>query len=84
MHPEGAGRHRDLISFVSDRPGHDARYAIDPARITRELGWQPSVTVEEGLRRTVHWYLDNPDWWAPLLGLDGVGSRMGAGTRVGT
>ena len=80
----GEGPHRDLITFVSDRPGHDARYAIDPARITRELGWRPSVTVEEGLRRTVQWYLDNPDWWAPLLGIDGVGSRVGTATRVGT
>lgn len=79
----GKGPHRNLITFVSDRPGHDARYAIDPARVTRELGWQPSITVEEGLRRTVQWYLDNPDWWAPLLGIDGVGSRVGTATRVG-
>ena len=84
MHlPGGDGHHRELIRFVSDRPGHDARYAIDPARITRELGWQPSVTVEEGLRRTVQWYLDNPAWWAPLLGLEGVGSRVGMVDRVG-
>ncbi len=75
--------HRDLIRFVSDRPGHDARYAIDPARIGQELGWQPTVTVEEGLRRTVQWYLDNPDWWAPLLGLDGVGTRVGTTRRAG-
>ena len=45
--------------FVTDRPGHDARYAIDPNRIRNELGWWPSVTVEEGLEKTVHWYLDN-------------------------
>ena len=83
MHP-AATPHRDLITFVRDRPGHDARYAIDPARITRELGWQPSVTVEEGLRRTVRWYLDTPDWWTPLLGVDGVVSRVGTATRVGT
>jgi dTDP-glucose 4,6-dehydratase len=82
MRPDN-GPHRDLITFVSDRPGHDARYAIDPARVTRELGWRPSVTVEEGLRRTVQWYLDHSDWWAPLLGLDGVGSRVGTGSRVG-
>jgi dTDP-D-glucose 4,6-dehydratase len=49
----------DQITFVTDRPGHDARYAIDPTRIRDELGWRPSVTVEEGLRRTVRWYLDN-------------------------
>lgn len=84
MRGTAAGGHRDLIRFVSDRPGHDARYAIDPARISRELGWQPSVTVEEGLRRTVQWYFDNPEWWTPLLKMDGVGSRVGTATRAGT
>jgi len=77
MQPRAAGPYRNLVDFVTDRPGHDARYAIDPDRITRELGWQPSVTVEAGLRRTVRWYLDNRDWWQPLLSLDGVGSRVG-------
>ncbi|MDX5350753.1 MAG: dTDP-glucose 4,6-dehydratase, partial [Paracoccaceae bacterium] len=67
----------DLITFVTDRPGHDARYAIDPTRIRRELGWRPSVTVEEGLRRTVRWYLDNEAWWRPLLTRQGVGERLG-------
>lgn len=56
-----------LITFVKDRPGHDRRYAIDATKIRTELGWIPSVTVEEGLRRTVRWYLDNPQWWRPLL-----------------
>ncbi|MTE00477.1 dTDP-glucose 4,6-dehydratase [Paracoccus sp. YIM 132242] len=76
LHPEGAP-HADLITFVTDRPGHDRRYAIDPARIRTELGWRPSVTVEEGLRRTVEWYLQNRDWWQPLLSRDGVGQRLG-------
>ncbi|GHG38085.1 dTDP-glucose 4,6-dehydratase [Paracoccus aerius] len=76
LHPEGAP-HADLITFVTDRPGHDRRYAIDPARIRDELGWRPSVTVEEGLRRTVEWYLGNRDWWQPLLSRDGVGQRLG-------
>lgn len=67
----------DQISFVTDRPGHDARYAIDPSRIRDELGWRPSVTVEEGLRRTVRWYLDNEVWWRPLLSRQGVGERLG-------
>jgi dTDP-glucose 4,6-dehydratase len=67
----------DQITFVTDRPGHDARYAIDPSRIRDELGWRPSLTVEEGLRRTVRWYLDNPDWWQPLLDRAGVGTRLG-------
>jgi dTDP-glucose 4,6-dehydratase len=76
MHPQGAPHDR-LITFVEDRPGHDARYAIDPSRIRDELGWRPSVTVEEGLRRTVRWYLDNEAWWRPLLARHGVGQRLG-------
>ncbi|UOA20479.1 dTDP-glucose 4,6-dehydratase 2 (plasmid) [Sulfitobacter indolifex] len=67
----------DLITFVEDRPGHDARYAIDASRIRTELGWQPSVTLEEGLRHTVAWYLDNPAWWQALQARDGVGKRLG-------
>ncbi|MEP3295048.1 dTDP-glucose 4,6-dehydratase [Tateyamaria sp.] len=67
----------DLITYVADRPGHDARYAIDPTRISTELGWRPSVTVEEGLRRTVEWYLKNEDWWRALQSREGVGERLG-------
>lgn len=67
----------DLITFVEDRPGHDARYAIDASRIREELGWRPSVTLEEGLRRTVTWYLNNPEWWQALQQRDGVGNRLG-------
>ncbi|MDO5371738.1 dTDP-glucose 4,6-dehydratase [Paracoccus sp. (in: a-proteobacteria)] len=78
LRPEG-GPHDRLIRFVTDRPGHDRRYAIDPARIRTELGWRPSVTVEEGLRRTVEWYLSNEAWWRPLLDREGVGRRLGAG-----
>lgn len=77
LRPRDSGSYADLITFVTDRPGHDARYAIDPSRIRDELGWRPSVTVEEGLERTVQWYLDNPDWWQPLLSRQGVGQRLG-------
>lgn len=59
--------HENLIKFVTDRPGHDKRYAIDASKISKELGWEPSVTVEEGLRLTVQWYLENQDWWQALL-----------------
>ena len=76
MHPQGAPHDR-LITFVADRPGHDLRYAIDPTRMRDELGWRPSVTLEEGLRRTVRWYLENEDWWRPLLARQGVGERLG-------
>lgn len=72
-----ATSYSDQITFVEDRRGHDARYAIDPTRIRTELGWRPSVTVEEGLERTVQWYLDNEAWWQPLLGRQGVGVRLG-------
>lgn len=77
LQPREAGSYCDLITFVTDRPGHDARYAIDPTRIRTELGWRPSVTVEEGLERTVRWYLDNEQWWKPLLARQGVGERLG-------
>ena len=76
LNPSGAPHDR-LITFVEDRPGHDRRYAIDPARIRRELGWSPSVTLDQGLGRTVAWYLENRDWWEPLLARDGVGKRLG-------
>ena len=69
--------YRDQIAFVADRPGHDARYAIEPARIREELGWRPSVTLEQGLELTVDWYLANEAWWRPLLARDGVGQRLG-------
>lgn len=79
MHPQGAPHHR-LVTFVADRPGHDLRYAIDPSRIRTELGWRPSVTLEQGLQRTVSWYLDNEAWWRPLQARHGVGQRLGIHT----
>lgn len=78
--PRADGKsYKEQITFVSDRPGHDARYAIDPSRIRDELGWRPSVTVEEGLEKTVQWYLDNEAWWRALQDRDGVGQRLGTG-----
>ena len=75
--PKPSGSYADQITFVADRPGHDARYAIDPARIARELGWRPSVTVEEGLEKTVDWYLDNEWWWGPIRSGKYGGERLG-------
>ena len=75
-----SGSYADLITFVTDRPGHDARYAIDPARIRTELGWRPSVTLDEGLEKTVQWYLDNEAWWRALQDRAGVGQRLGVST----
>jgi dTDP-glucose 4,6-dehydratase len=65
MAPDGPSR-RDLIRFVEDRPGHDRRYAIDPGKVEREIGWRPRESFETGLRKTVRWYLDRRDWWEPL------------------
>ena len=67
----------EQITFVTDRPGHDLRYAIDPTRIRTELGWRPSVTLEQGLEITVQWYLDNEEWWQALQNREGVGERLG-------
>lgn len=69
----------EQIAFVADRPGHDQRYAIDPSRIRTELGWRPSVTLDEGLEKTVQWFLDHEDWWRALQDRDGVGQRLGTG-----
>ena len=76
MAPAKAKR-RDLITFVTDRPGHDMRYAIDCAKIGRELGWRPAETFDSGLRKTVAWYLDNRDWWGDIRARKYHGERLG-------
>mgnify|MGYP003392474415 CR=1 FL=1 len=76
--PEAAiGRRENLISFVTDRPGHDARYAIDASKIANELGWRPRNTFETGLRETVQWYLDNQLWWSRVQSGIYRGERLG-------
>jgi dTDP-glucose 4,6-dehydratase len=82
MVPEGAP-HERLIAFVADRPGHDFRYAIDASKIRAELGWAPSVTLQEGLRRTVAWYLDNRDWWQAIQARGHRMERIGLVARAG-
>jgi dTDP-glucose 4,6-dehydratase len=71
------GPRKTLITFVTDRPGHDQRYAIDASKIKRELGWTPRETFETGLRKTVRWYLDNPDWWGRIRSGVYRGERLG-------
>jgi dTDP-glucose 4,6-dehydratase len=71
--------HASLITFVTDRPGHDRRYAIDASKIRRELGWRPRHTFETGLRDTVAWYLDNRWWWEPIWSERYRGTRLGVG-----
>ncbi|MGH6818579.1 MAG: dTDP-glucose 4,6-dehydratase [Methylovirgula sp.] len=73
----GEGRRRELITFVPDRPGHDLRYAIDARRIKSELGWQPTHDFEQGLRKTVEWYLANRHWWEAIRSEDHRGRRFG-------
>lgn len=75
--PSGVINYRELITFVKDRPGHDARYAIDASKIERELGWVPEETFETGLRKTVQWYLNNRGWWERVLSGDYRLERLG-------
>ncbi len=75
--------HRQLIAFVADRPGHDLRYAVDTSRIERDLGWRPSVSFEEGLARTVDWYLRREDWWQPICDGTYRGERLGSRPEAG-
>ena len=77
--PAGVARYEDLITFVQDRPGHDVRYAIDAAKIGRELGWKPQETFESGIRKTVQWYLDNKTWWQNVLNGSYRLERLGTG-----
>jgi len=69
--------YESLITFVTDRPGHDMRYAIDPTKIRDELGWEPKEDFESGFRKTVQWYLDNTDWWQRILSGDYQLERLG-------
>jgi dTDP-glucose 4,6-dehydratase len=81
--PQSAHRpHDSLIRFVTDRPGHDERYAIDPSKIERELGWCPSVTLEKGIRETVIWYLKNREWWQTIRQRGFDISRIGLGADL--
>ncbi|MEO8227730.1 MAG: dTDP-glucose 4,6-dehydratase [Gemmatimonadota bacterium] len=73
------GKRRTLIRFVADRPGHDLRYAVDPAKVKRELGWRPHETFESGLRKTVRWYLEHGDWCARVQSGAYRGERLGLG-----
>ena len=78
----GTSAYLDLKTFVRDRPGHDRRYAIDASKIRRELGWVPSYSFEEGLLRTVRWYVDNPEWCAAVQSGKDARARIGLGAGV--
>jgi len=78
----GGKKRETLIEYVTDRPGHDQRYAIDASKIDRELGWRPKWTFETGLRDTVSWYLNNQDWWLDIRAGHYDGSRLGLKTTA--
>jgi len=75
-------RHEQLITFVTDRPGHDLRYAIDASKIERELGWEPETSAEQGIRSTVAWYLKNRWWWQPIREKGTSGDRLGLAAKA--
>jgi dTDP-glucose 4,6-dehydratase len=78
IRPRADGRsYKDQISYVADRPGHDHRYAIDPSKIERELDWTAQESFDSGIARTIHWYLDNEEWWRPLVEEKGAIKRVG-------
>ena len=77
LRPDPAGPHARLKTFVTDRPGHDLRYAMDFSKLTRELGWQPAESFESGLRRTVDWYLANTAWCQAVEGRGYSRERLG-------
>ncbi len=64
---DALGKSRDLIKYVTDRPGHDMRYAIDPTKIHDELGWEPKTKFDDGIKKTIQWYLDNKEWWERII-----------------
>ncbi|MCR4747602.1 MAG: GDP-mannose 4,6-dehydratase, partial [Clostridiales bacterium] len=64
------GKPESLIEFVTDRPGHDLRYAIDASKLERELGWVPETKFDDGIKETVRWYVDNQKWWKDIISGD--------------
>lgn len=82
LRPSADGPYRDLIRFVSDRPGHDRRYAISYRKLERDFGWRPRETFESGLAKTVRWYLENRWWWEPIIAGTYAGERLGLGAPM--
>jgi dTDP-glucose 4,6-dehydratase len=78
------GKPRGLVELVADRPGHDRRYAVDASRIAGDLGWQPSVSFEEGIEATIRWYRDHEAWWRPIKDRTGIITWGAAGGGPGT
>ncbi len=81
-HLDNGFSHAELITFVSDRPGHDRRYAVNASKLKSELGWSPSISWDEGFKATLDWYLNNEDWWRPLVDGNQFGKRIGDAPRA--
>ena len=77
----GARPYAEQIKFVQDRPGHDRRYAIDPSKVERELGWRATEAFETGIEKTVQWYLNHPEWWRSILDRGYEAKRVGLACR---
>ena len=75
--PSPNGTHRKLITFVTDRPGHDRRYAIDASKLERELGWRAEENFESGIRKTVRWFVDQQPWWRAIAERGYTANRIG-------
>ena len=75
--PKNINNYEQLITFVSDRPGHDRRYAVDNSKLLNELGWKPKISLENGIKETIDWYLSNKDWLLNDKDLTYDGSRLG-------
>ncbi len=82
LQPGPSGSYRALITHVTDRPGHDLRYAVDPAKLERELGWTANESFESGIEKTTRWYLENDWWWRPILEKSYGGGRLGLARRA--
>jgi dTDP-glucose 4,6-dehydratase len=78
--PSAEGLHRRLITFVTDRPGHDRRYAIDASKLERELGWRAQQNFETGIEKTVRWYIEQKGWWRAILDRGYLAKRVGLAT----
>ncbi len=83
LRPRPGGSHKELITFVADRPGHDKRYAIDATRLETELGWKARENFDTGIRKTVQWYIDNEWWWRPIREARYSGARLGSAKKSG-
>ena len=75
--PRSQGSYLDLITYVKDRPGHDLRYAVDSSKIKKDLNWRPKININDGVERTIDWYLENETWWREIMKTFNISKRVG-------